>query len=89
MNEPLKTSDHFQSYGGFSFLISFVRIVLNVRFPVAGKVSMTGLYADFWDILPGCAPTVFGKLLGLGCWSCLSFFQEILELVHVLCLPIE
>ena len=90
MKEPLKISDHFQSSGGFSFLISFVRIVLNVRFIVAGKVPTMELYVEFWDIpIPGCVPTVFGKLLGLGSWSALSFCQEILELIPVLCLLVE
>ena len=90
MKKPLKTSDHFQYSSGFSFLISFIRIVLNVRFPVANKVLTMELYADFWDIpIPRCTPTVFGKLLGLGCWSCLSVCPEILELIPVLCLPVE
>ena len=85
--EPL---DHFQSPGGFLLSISFVRIVLNARFSVTGKVPTTESYMAFWDIpIPRCVPIVFGKLLSLGCWSCLSFCQEILKLIPVLCLSVE
>ena len=60
-------SDHFQSPGGFFFLyISFVKIVLNARFSVSGKVLGTELFTEFWYIpIPWCVSTVFGKLLSL------------------------
>ena len=68
VKEPLKSLDHFQSPGGFLLLISFVRIILNACFSVAGKVLVKDLYAVFWDIpIPRCVPLVFGKLLSLGC----------------------
>ena len=90
VKEPLKILDHFQSPSGFLLSILFVRIVLKERFSVASKVPVTELYTEFWDIpILGCVPLVFGKLLDLGCWFCLSFCQEILELISVLCLPIE
>ena len=74
----------------FFLSILFVKIVLNARFSIAGKVLATELYAEFWDIpIPGCVPTIFGKLLSLGSLSCLSFCQEILELILILCFPIE
>ena len=66
MKEPLKSSDHFQSPGVFLLLISFVRIVLNAHFSVAGKVPVMELYAAFWDVpFPGCVLLVFGKLFSL------------------------
>ena len=72
------------------FFFSLVRVVLNARFSAAVKVPMTELYSVFWDIpIPRCVLIVLGKLLSLGCWSFLSFFQEILELIPVLCLPVE
>ena len=40
MKEPLKVSDHFQYPGGFLLLISFVRIILNSRFSVAGDETI-------------------------------------------------
>ena len=77
VKDSLKSSDHFQSLGGFLLSISFVRIVLNARFSVVGKVLTMKLYVVFWDIpILGCVPLVFKKLLSLGCWFCLSFFQE-------------
>ena len=90
MNEPLKISDHFQSPGGFFFFFSFVRVVLNVQFSVTVKVPVMKLYAVFWDIpIPAGILTVLGKLLNRGCWSFLSFCQEILELIPVLCFLVE
>ena len=76
---------------GFFFLsILFVKIVLNERFLVAGKVPMTELYAEFWDMpILGCVPIVFEKLLSLGCWPRLSFCQDIVDLIPVLCFPVE
>ena len=63
---------------------------LNARFLVTDKVLATKPYAVFWDIpIPGCVLIVFNNLFSLGCWSCLSFYQEILESIPVLCLPIE
>ena len=53
-------------------------------------VSATELYVVFRDIpIHGCVSTVLGELLSLGCWSRLSFCQEILELIPVLCLQVE
>ena len=88
--ELLKISDHFQSPGGFFLWILFVRIVLNACFSVAYRVPTMKLYTAFWDVpIPRCVLIVFWKLLNLGFWSYLLFFQEILELIPVLCLPIE
>ena len=57
MKEPLKISDHFQSFGGFFF--SFARVVLNVCSSAAIKVPTMELYVVFWDIpIPGCVSTV-------------------------------
>ena len=90
MKELLKISDHFQSPGGFLLSILFVRIVLNLCFSVIGRVPTTELYAAFWDVpIPRCVSIVFGKLLNLGFWSYLLFCQEILELIPVLCLPVQ
>ena len=90
VKELLKISYHFQSLGGFLLSISFIRIVLNGNFSAIGKVPTTELYVAFWDIpIPGCILIVFGKLLSLWCWSCLSFCHEILELIPVLCLFVE
>ena len=74
----------------FFFLFSFVRVILNVRLVATVKVSVTELYVVFWDIpIPGYVLTVHGKLLSLGCSSCLLFCPEILEFITVLCLPVE
>ena len=85
-----------EDFGPFSisqwvFTFDFVcKDCLKERFSVASKVPVTELYTEFWDIpILGCVPLVFGKLLDLGCWFCLSFCQEILELISVLCLLIE
>ena len=90
VKETSKSSDHFQSLGGFLLSILFERIILNARFSGADKVPMTELYTAFWDIpIPRCIPLVFKKLLSLGCWSYLLFCQEILKLIPVLCLPVK
>ena len=91
MKEPLRILDHFQSPGWFLFFFfPFVRVVLDACFLAAFKVPETKLYVVFQDIpIPRCVSSIFGELLSLGCWSRLSFFQEILELIPVLCLLIE
>ena len=74
----------------FFFFFSFVWVILDVCSLAVVKLPATELYVVFRDIpIPGCISTVFWELLSLGCWSRLSFCQEILELIPVLCLPIK
>ena len=90
MKEPFRILDHFQSPGWFLFLFSFVRVVSDAYFSAVVKVPAMELYVVFRDIpIPGCVSIVLGELLSLGCWSRLSFCQEILVLIPILCLPVE
>ena len=89
MKEPLKISDHFQSPSGFLLSISFLRIVLNARFSVAVKVPRTELYAVFEKYPFLVRPNSFQESPQFRCWFYLSFCQEILELIPVLCFPVE
>ena len=90
VKEPLRISDHFQSPGWFPFFFFICEVVLDACFSAAVKVLTTELHVVFRDIpILGCVSTVLGELLSLRCWSHLSFCQEILELILVLCLPVE